>query len=430
MAVLNVDLGYTPRPWQQRLHREKKRFSIGVCHRRAGKTWAAMHELLHCALERPNTQYCYVAPYLNQAKKVMWVPLREKARMIPHTEIRDSELLVTLPNGSRIYCFGADNADGLRGMGMDGIVADEFQLWEQTVLPAVFMPMLAGRDGWLLELGTPTGIDPLTESYDKAKSDPTWAAWKFSAEETGVFTPEELSVMRASSKDNLFRLEYLCDFDAGSPTQLIAGDWFEEGAKREYKPEAYADSARIMGVDIARQGDDRSCIARRQGFQLWDLESWQSSDLMFSARKIAEAIRAYAPDAVFIDGGGVGAGVVDALRDWGHHVIEVQFGSKASDTRYVNMRAEMWDSMALWLKRGGRVPNNYDLKLEMTSVRYFQGDKGQLQLESKEDLRKRGMRSPDLADAIALTFAMPVHPAPKRTDPTEAKPPEWDPIWG
>ena len=414
MTIHSVDLGYQPRGWQKQLHREKKQFSIAVCHRRAGKTWAAMHELLDCALRKPGGQFCYVAPFLTQAKKVMWVPLKEKAHLIPHTDISESELRITLPNGAKIWTFGADNADGLRGMGQDGIVADEFQLWSPDTLPAVFLPMLSGRNGWLLELGTPTGIDPLTNAYERAKSDPEWAAWKFAASQTGVIDAKELERYRANMPDHLFRLEYECDFDAGSETQLISGDLVEDAAKRSYEPEHYKDEAKIMACDIARQGKDSNVIARRQGFQLWDLDSWQSPDLMFSARKIAEAYYSYKPDALMIDGGGLGAGVVDSLRERGIPVIEVQFGAKASDARYLNWRAEMWMNMRQWLLRGGRIPGDFALKIELTSPRYFQSDKGQLQLESKEDLRKRGMGSPDRADAIAMTFAMPVSPQKER----------------
>ena len=405
-----VDLNYKPRPWQTILHQKRKRLTIAVCHRRAGKTWAAMHELLHCALSESNKNFCYVAPFLAQAKKVMWDPIVSKALLIPHTEIHVSELKITFPNGSTIWLFGADNSDGLRGQGMDGIIADEFQLWEQNVLPAVFLPMLAGRNGWLLELGTPTGIDPLTVSFDLAKADPEWTALLFDAENTGVLTTDELRLQRKNMTEALYRLEYMCQFDAGAPNQMITGDEVNAAMARSLRPEDYSHQARVMGCDIARQGDDRSVIARRQGFQCWDLESWQSSDLMYTVRRIKENYHLYKPDALFIDGGGIGAGVVDALRDMNVPIIEVQFGSKASDPRFMNLRSEIYYNMLHWIRRGGRLPNSPDLKLELTTPTHKTNDKGQLQLESKDDMKKRGMRSPDLADALAMTFTMPVSP--------------------
>lgn len=429
MKTVSIDLGYKPRKWQRELHACKKKFTIAICHRRAGKTWAAMHELLHCALSEPNKQFCYVAPYLTQAKKVMWNPLVEKAALIPDSKIRVSELCVEFPNASKIWVFGADNADGLRGMGQDGIIADEFQLWDQNTLPAVFIPMLSGRpNSWMMQFGTPTGIDPLTVAYDRVASDSEWARFKFAATDTGVFSDAELKTIRDNMPENLYRLEYLCDFDAGSPRQLIPGDEVNAAMERSYTPEIYNQQPRIMACDIARQGDDFSAIARRQGLQVWDVEAWQSSDLMVTARRIAEGYHAYKPDALFIDAGGLGAGVLDFLRSLDIPAIEVQFAAAASDPRWKNLRAEMWINLANWIKRGGRLPNDPALKLELTSVEFQTADSGQTKLESKEDLRSRGMKSPDRADAVAMTFAYPVNHAPRAGDPPQRCLTEWD-IW-
>jgi hypothetical protein len=149
---------------------------------------------------------------------------------------------------------------------------------------------------------------------------------------------------------------------------------------------------------------------------------------MVTTRRIREAYEGYKPDALFIDGGGIGAGVVDALRDMNVDVIEVQFGSKASDPRFLNLRAEMWINMYHWLRRGGRLPKDTELKLELTSPLHFTNDKGQTQLESKDDLKKRGMRSPDKGDAVAMTFAYPVQPGKWKNDPANAPKKDWEPF--
>jgi hypothetical protein len=379
-------------------------------------------ELIHRALEMPKFEGAYIAPFLSQGRRVFWLPLKDVCLKIPGTVCRETEMLVEFPNGSTIRCLGADNADGIRGLGFDYVVGDEYADWSQEVLPMVVMPTLAGREGGICLIGTPKGQDPLVTMYEAQKNNPLWACFKFSAIDTGVLTNEELSIMRSAMSDQQYRLELLCDYDAGSPGQLISGQMVEEAILRSYESGAYKDQARIMGCDIARQGDDRSCIARRQGLQLWDLESWQSPDLMVTARKIRDAFYMYRPDGLFIDGGGIGAGVVDALRDMDVPVIEIQFGSKASDPRFLNLRAEMWMNMHHWIRRGGRVPDSTELKQELTAPLHFTNDKGQTQLESKEDLKKRGMRSPDLADAVALTFAMPVHPSnAKESAPAIAK---------
>ena len=416
MATHNVDMGYRPRGPQADMHRllGKKRFGIAVCHRRLGKTVAARMELIDRALRTPKFEGAYIAPFLSQARRVFWGPLKECVVKIPGSECKETEMLAIMPNGSTIRCLGADNADGIRGQGYDFVVLDEYADFNPTVLPMVILPTLAGRNGGMFILGTPKGIDPLSAMYDAKLKDDNWACFKYSAEDTGIISKEELALLKSSMTEQQYRLELCCDFDAGSPGQLISGELVAEAMARDYKVEAYRDHARIMGCDIARQGDDRSVICRRQGLQVWEFDSWQSSDLMVTARKIKEAYLAYAPDALFIDGGGVGAGVVDSLRDMDVPVIEVQFGSKASDPRFLNLRAEIWFAVYNFLRRGGRLPFNNDLKQELTAPLHFTNDRGQTQLEAKDDLKKRGMRSPDLADALALTFTMPVHPQKDR----------------
>jgi len=123
------------------------------------------------------------------------------------------------------------------------------------------------------------------------------------------------------------------------------------------------------------------------------------------AEKVASAIQKYNPDAVFIDGGGVGGGVVDRLKQLGYRVIEVQSGSSASDPeRYLNKRAEMWGEMRDWLTTGC-IEDDQTLIDDLAGPEYDVTLKGQIKLETKEQMLKRGLPSPDSADALGLTFA-------------------------
>ena len=108
---------------------------------------------------------------------------------------------------------------------------------------------------------------------------------------------------------------------------------------------------------------------------------------------------------MFVDGGGVGGGVVDVLRDWGYtDIYDVNFGSAADDkTRFANKRAEMWSRMRDWLLVGSIV-NNPELIEQLSSPEYYYNKANKLTLESKEDMKRRGVDSPDWADALALTF--------------------------
>lgn len=161
----------------------------------------------------------------------------------------------------------------------------------------------------------------------------------------------------------------------------------------------------IMAVDVARQGDDESVIGLRRGDLFLIHKRYREVDTVQLAGYVAEAIQSLRPDAVFIDGVGIGAGVVDQLRSMGFDVVEVNGGLRARDDRhYFNRRAEMWDLMRKWLKGGGMIEDDAALKDDLTSPEYGFDAKNRWQLETKDDMRARGLPSPDTADALSMTF--------------------------
>jgi hypothetical protein len=139
-------------------------------------------------------------------------------------------------------------------------------------------------------------------------------------------------------------------------------------------------------------------------------------DLVYSANRIAELIDEIKPDSVAIDGGGVGGGVVDILKDRGYRVVEVQFGAKADDDRYGNKRTEIWGRMRDWLGEGC-IENEGRLMDDLSAPEYgfASSTSDKLMLESKEKMKSRGYHSPDDADALALTFAVRVSRTDTRT---------------
>lgn len=197
-------------------------------------------------------------------------------------------------------------------------------------------------------------------------------------------------------------------FPRAGSNQFIASDVVEAAQDRVAEVDKYAPL--VLGVDIARFGDDQSVIRFRAGrdAQTFQPVKWRDRDTVFSARKVAEAITTYKPQAVFIDGGGVGGGVVDSLRAWGYRVIEVNFGEAASDPKqYANKRAEMYGDLREWLKTGS-IDGDKELRDDLIGPEYGFDKNGAIQLEKKEDMKKRGLASPDNGDALALTFAAPV----------------------
>lgn len=201
-------------------------------------------------------------------------------------------------------------------------------------------------------------------------------------------------------------------FPRAGSMQFIPGDLVQEAMRTDHMPYVYESMPRLLGVDVARFGDDQSVIVRRQGRKVWPMRKFRGLDTMQLAAVVIEEIRSFDPAAVFVDGVGVGAGVVDRLRSLGYSVFDVQSGASAQDKqRYRNKRAEMWGEMREWLKDTPTLPDDRDLESALTGLEYGYTVSGQIQLESKADAKARGLASPDEADALAMTFAEPVAPA-------------------
>lgn len=409
-----IDLGFRPRPWQADSLRRRKRFNVEVVHRRGGKTVVKIMRLIDAALrcDKPLPRYGYVAPLLKQAKAIAWDYLKQFTAAIPGRGVNESELYVELPNGARIRIFGADNPDSLRGLYFDGVVLDEVADMKPEVWTAIILPAILDRNGWADFIGTPKGINLFSEMYFKALKDPEWFAALRTVYDTGALSDAEIELARASMPEPQFRQEFLCDFTAGTSNSLIAVDLVHEAAGRHIGEEKYSFAARVIGVDVARQGDDRTVIFRRQGLVAWQPIIMRGADSMSVAARVAGEMAEWDPDAVMVDGtGGYGAGVIDRLRQLGHAPIEVQFGGKPLDQRFNNKRTEMYWELAEWLRGGGAVPDIPELKIELCTPTYDHDNaRGVMRLESKDDIKARMGFSPDLADALALTFAARVAP--------------------
>lgn len=211
-------------------------------------------------------------------------------------------------------------------------------------------------------------------------------------------------------------------FPRASTAQLISGEVAESA--RERMVEGWESSPKLLGVDVARHGDDQSVIALRQGKKVVSIERLRIPDTMQVAKHVAARIDEQRPDAVFVDASGMGWAVVDRLRELNHTVIAVQVGEKAhEEEKYYNLRTELWARMRDWLKEGADIPGDQQLIDDLTGPEYAFDNKMRLQLERKEDMKKRGLASPDAADAIMVTFDQVI--AKARSPIVNRPPPNW-----
>jgi len=415
MATQVVDLGFRPRPWQYKVLASLKRFSVLIVHRRAGKTVAAVAKLVDSALrcQQIRGRYAYIAPELKQAKRVAWDYLKSFASRIPGHRINESEVWVEFPNGARVGLYGADDPDSLRGVYLDGAVLDEVAQMKAFVWGEILVPQLADRQGWALFIGTPKGINLLSELYFKAVVDPVWYAELMTFDATQALDAATLEQMRAEMTDQQWRQEMLCDFNASTEDSLISIDLVRGALGKHIPVQDYNFASRIIGVDVADTGPDRTVIQPRQGLAAFVPKVLHGAQTMEVADAVMEMWESFSANSVQIDAsGGYGAGVVSRLMQLNYSPSPIQFGGKARDDRYENKSAEMWWDMKLWFEQGGALPQMQEYVVDISGRRFdYKNARGRLALERKDQMRARGLSSPDLGDALACTFAYNV-PAP------------------
>lgn len=213
-----IAIPYVPRKLQAEIHDQldQHRWSVLVIHRRFGKTYLLLNHLIKDALltKKHEARYVYIAPFLKQAKTLAWDYLKRFTDPIPNRKYSESELKVTLPNGSQIRLFGADNPDALRGIYVDGAVLDEYAQCNPTIFTSILRPALSDRQGWCVFSGTPNGRNHFYDQLQHAKSDPEWYFTILKSSETGIVAETELAEARRVMTEEEYNREYECSFDS------------------------------------------------------------------------------------------------------------------------------------------------------------------------------------------------------------------------
>ena len=256
------------------------------------------------------------------------------------------------------------------------------------------------------------------------ENDPVWMA-------VGAHPDERTLVVKVNYTDNPFcpeEVKYLAqkcqkenpdDYEhiwLGAPASVGAYKLISYKSVRKAMEIQWRKSTAmlIIGIDVARFGDDATVMCFRRGRVCLEFKTFKHLDNVAVANQATFFIRQYHPARVFIDAGGVGGGVIDILFDRGFKrvVRPVMFGGSALlDERYHNRRAEMWDELRQWLEDegGAQLPKDEMLIAELCTVNKKYDSRGRLQLEEKSEIKSKLGRSPDMADALALTFAEPVY---------------------
>lgn len=333
---------------------------------------------------------------------------------------------------ARTWPKGGDatqQSDTLAGLHADNLL---FVIDEAGGIPDAVMAAaeagLANADGkdkhaHIVIAGNPTHLEgPLYRASTKERA--LWKLYEITADPDDPKRTPRVSVTWALQqiekygRDNPWVLVNVFGrFPPSSINALLGPDDVAEAMRRVIKPADIAMAARILGVDVARFGQDGSTIAPRQGRLALPIIMKRNLDSLQGAGWVSQRWSDFnddgtelAADACFVDNtGGWGAGWIDQLGVLGRSPMGVGFAGKADDARYFNKRTEIHFRLAEWVKSGGCLPNDPELAAELTAMTYvFRGDK--MWLEEKEQVRDKLGRSPDRADALALTFAYDVVP--------------------
>jgi phage terminase large subunit len=178
---------------------------------------------LECTLRKP--QLAYIGPTFTQAKRVAWTYLKDYSEPYWAKTPSESELKVTLKGDRTVYCLGADNADSLRGMYLDGGVGDEYALWRPSVFPVIIRPALSDRNGWWVYSSTPKGKNLFHQIHTQAEKDPdNYFTMTLRASESGIIPARELDDLRRDMDPEEYAQEYECSFDAAFKGAIYADE--------------------------------------------------------------------------------------------------------------------------------------------------------------------------------------------------------------
>lgn len=239
-----------------------------------------------------------------------------------------------------------------------------------------------------------------------------WRTYTVSCLDSSRVSPEYVEEIREAygEDSNVYRVRVLGQFPTADDNTVMAMDLLEAAMAREIEPPMKAKT--VWGLDVARFGDDRSVLTKKRGPIFLPQREWRKLDLMQLCGQVkAEWDMTPAderPYVILVDVIGLGAGVVDRLREMGLPARGVNVSeAPAVGDRFLNLRAELWWRAREWTEqRGGALPKAaQQLVNELASVRYTFTSSGKIQVESKDAMRKRGLRSPDLADSFVLCFA-------------------------
>jgi phage terminase large subunit len=425
--VLFVDevLGATPDKWQikflQAIAKGNRKISVRSGHG-VGKSTASAWAMLWYFMTRTPVKVVVTAPTSAQLFDAMFAELKRWVMQMPQplqdllTVKQDRIVFNAAPDEMFISArtSRAEQPEALQGIHSENVmlVADEASGVPEQVFEAAAGSM-SGHNAVTLLLGNPTRSSGFFyDTHNRLGNE--WVTFRVSCADSPRVSSDYISEMmsRYGEESNAFRIRVLGDFPRSDDDTIIPMELIEGAKQRDVQTSQSAPM--LWGLDVARFGSDSSSLTKRKGNVVIEPPRvWRNLDLMQLTGAVVAEYEAQKPedkpDQILVDSIGLGAGVVDRLRELGLPAEGVNVSESPSfspNQTYANLKAELWYKAKAWFERRDcRIPDDSRLISELATVRYTFTSSGKTKVESKEDIKKRGLKSPDCADSLILTFA-------------------------
>jgi len=411
-------LGVTPQDWQREMMAatlQHRKLSLRSGHG-LGKTACCSWLMIWYLLTRYPVKVVCTAPSASTLYDGLMAETKRWVKELPTPirtllEIKSDRIeLASSPTEAFLSArtSRAESPESLAGIHSDHtmILVDEASGVPEQVYEAAYGSM-SGKNAVVILIGNPTRSSGyFYETHTRLRD--SWWTKKVSCLDSPLVSPDFIAEMaeKYGETSNAMKVRVYGEFPTAEDDTLISLHAVEQASKR--KVEQPEGTPVVWGLDVARYGDDASVLCIRQGRHLMELHSWKKLSLMELAGRVLDLLHSSdePPEEILVDSIGLGAGVLDRLRELDISARGVNVSeSPAMADRYANLRAELWDATKSWFNEEVQIPNDDSLIADLTAPRYSFNSSGKMIVESKAETKKRLGRSTDFADSLVLTFA-------------------------
>lgn len=419
VGFVEIVLGATPDPWQREVLRAvatgERRISIRAGHGVGKSSCCAWLLIWHMVTRYPQKAIC-TAPTAGQLFDALFSEVKYWINRLPDPikalfdMTSDKVTLKAAPEASFISArtSSADRPEALAGIHSEHVllIVDEASAVPEPVFESAAGSM-SGDNACTILIGNPTRNSGMFFNTHHGLAH-GWRTFHVSCLDSPRVSSDFVDQIRTTygPDSNAYKIRVLGEFALRDDDTLISADLVDSAMARDVVLDEK--EPLVYGLDVARFGDDRSVLCKRRGSVVLEFKSWQGLDLMQLTGAIVNEANMDKPAEIMVDSIGLGAGVADRLRELGlvARDVNVSEASSVLNSQAAKLRDELWLQVKDWLNaRACKLPKMDELRQELVAPTYTFTSNGKIKVEGKAEMKRRGMRSPDLADALGLTFA-------------------------